>query len=125
MPPVTPLRTVRLALVAGAVLALSIVATCAAPRREAPEPERAAPPARSAVVTATAYTSHPEQTQGDPFETASGETLRPGMRVLAVSPDLLEAGLDFGTRVRIEGQDGEWTVRDRLPDGRRQAIDLY
>src|SRR5690606_4913177 len=117
MPPVTPLRTVRLALVAGAVLALSIVATCAAPRREAPE--RAGPRARGGGVPARAYTSHPEQTQGDPFETASGETLRPGMRVLAVSPDLLEAGLDFGTRVRIEGQDGEWTVRDRLPDGRR------
>jgi len=108
-----------------AALALAIVAACARPAREAPRPERAAPPARSAVVTATAYTSRPNETQGDPFVTASGTQLRPGMRALAVSQDLFEGGLGFGTRVRIEGQEGEWTVLDRLPDGRRRAIDLY
>src|SRR5690606_23225188 len=54
-----------------AALALAIVAACARPAREAPRPERAAPPARSAVVTATAYTSRPNETQGDPFVTAS------------------------------------------------------
>lgn len=56
--------------------------------------------------------------------TASGERLRPGMRALAVSQDLFEAGLDFGTRVQVDGH-GEWTVLDRLPDGRRKSVDLY
>lgn len=103
-------------LVAGLALALAC-----APER-APKP---APGARSAVVTASAYTSHPEQTQGDPFVTASGRRLEPGMRALAVSEDLLEAGLAFGTRVRIEGVEGEWVVLDRMPSGRRRAIDLW
>ncbi|HEY8430798.1 MAG TPA: hypothetical protein VIL20_20605 [Sandaracinaceae bacterium] len=103
-------------LVAGLALGLAC-----APERE-PKP---APGARSAVVTASAYTSHPEQTQGDPFVTASGRRLEPGMRALAVSEDLFEAGLAFGTRVRIEGVEGEWIVLDRMPSGRRRAIDLW
>ena len=47
------------------------------------------------------------------------------MRVLAVSPDLFDAGLKFGTRVRVEGMDGEWVVLDRMPSDRRRSIDLY
>jgi 3D (Asp-Asp-Asp) domain-containing protein len=111
---------VRAAIGAGAVVAL--VLSCARPEREA-GPE--APSARSALVTASAYNSHPDQTDGDPFLTASGERLRPGMRALAVSEDLFEAGLDFGTRVRIDGMKGEWVVLDRMPDGRRRSVDLY
>jgi 3D (Asp-Asp-Asp) domain-containing protein len=107
-----------------ACAALALAFACARPARErAPEPKP--PPETSALVTASAYNSHPDQTQGDPFLTASGRRLEPGMRALAVSPDLLEAGLDFGTRVRVEGMEGEWVVLDRLPDGRRRSIDLY
>jgi 3D (Asp-Asp-Asp) domain-containing protein len=106
--------------------ALLLALACARP---APTPPQApAPPprgARSAVVTASAYNSHPDQTDGDPFLTASGERLQPGMKALAVSADLFADGLDFGTRVRIEGMDGEWVVLDRLPSGRRRSIDLY
>jgi 3D (Asp-Asp-Asp) domain-containing protein len=51
--------------------------------------------------------------------------LAPGMRALAVSQDLFGAGLSFGTRVRVEGMEGEWTVLDRMPVGRRRSIDLY
>jgi len=108
----------------GAGAALTLVLSCARLERER-APEREAPSARSAVVTASAYNSHPDQTDGDPFLTASGERLRPGMRALAVSEDLFEAGLEFGTRVRIDGMDGEWVVLDRMPDGRRRSIDLY
>lgn len=107
-------------LVAGLALGLA----CASERAAKPAPG-ARPGARSAVVTASAYTSHPEQTQGDPFLTASGRRLEPGMRALAVSEDLFEAGLAFGTRVRIEGVEGEWIVIDRMPSGRRRAIDLW
>jgi 3D (Asp-Asp-Asp) domain-containing protein len=110
----------RVALAASAVAALA--PACAQGVRERPE---VLPAGREAVVTATAYNSHPDQTHGDPLLTASGERLRPGMRALAVSPDLFAAGLAFGTRVRIEGVDGEWVVLDRMPSSRRRSIDLY
>ena len=112
---------------AATAAALALAFACARhPEEKAPAP---APPARArtdtAVVTASAFNSHPDQTDADPTETASGHRLQPGQRALAVSPDLLEAGLDFGTRVRIEGMDGEWTVVDRMPSDRSRAIDLY
>jgi 3D (Asp-Asp-Asp) domain-containing protein len=86
-------------------------------------PTPAAP--RTLEVTATAYTSSPEETVGDPHEAAWGDRLRPGMRALAVSPDLVEAGLDRGTRVRIEGVEGEWQVLDTTASRFRRRIDLY
>jgi 3D (Asp-Asp-Asp) domain-containing protein len=110
---------------AAAAAALAVAVACA----KHPEPALPAPAPRarvdSAVVTASAYNSTPAQTQGDPHDTASGTRLVPGMKALAVSPDLLAAGLDYGTKVRIEGVDGEWTVLDRMPSDRRRAIDLY
>ena len=119
-------RLTRIAIVLAAA-ALALVVGCARhPAERAPQP---APPVRArtdtAVVTASAFNSHPDQTDADPTETASGHRLQPGQRALAVSPDLLEAGLDFGKRVRIEGMDGEWTVVDRMPSDRSRAIDLY
>ena len=56
--------------------------------------------------------------------TASGERLRPGLRALAVSADLEQAGLTFGTRVEIDGY-GEWVVLDRMAPRWRRTIDLY
>jgi 3D (Asp-Asp-Asp) domain-containing protein len=109
--------------VCGTVLAAGALAAACA--REVREQPAAGPPRGEAIVTATAYTSHPEQTDGDPFLAASGERLEPGMRALAVSEDLYRAGLDFGTRVRVEGMPGEWVVLDRMPSGRARSIDLY
>jgi 3D (Asp-Asp-Asp) domain-containing protein len=80
---------------------------------------------REVEVTATAYNSHPGQTEGDPTETASGERLRPGVRALAVSDDLFERGLGFGARVEIEGLPGEWIVMDRMHSRWRRRIDVY
>src|SRR5262245_44158139 len=62
------------------------------------------------IVTATAYNTHPEQTDADANIAAWGDELEPGMKAIAVSPDLLEAGLTHGTKVTIEGLDGEYTV---------------
>lgn len=112
-----PAAILRRATLAGAALVLAF--SCA--RSPAPIPALGT----STVVTATAYTSHPGQTDETPFLTASGERLRPGMKVLAVSEDLFAAGLGFGTRVRIEGVAGEWVVLDRMPSGRRRSIDLW
>lgn len=50
-------------------------------------------------VVVTAYSSTPAQTDGDPTVTATGQTVRPG--ILAVSRDLLDTQLPYGTQVRI------------------------
>lgn len=76
-------------------------------------------------VTATAYTSHPEQTWGDPFEAAWGDRLGDGVRGIAVSRDLLRAGLERGTEVRIEGLPGTYTVLDKMHGRWRRRIDIY
>jgi 3D (Asp-Asp-Asp) domain-containing protein len=83
------------------------------------------PRVRSVVVDATAYNSLPEQTEGDPTLSASGHRLEPGMRAIAVSPDLAKLGLVHGRKVRIDGLHGEWVVRDRMPTRWRRRIDVY
>lgn len=100
---------------------VGLTLSCGGSPREAAERE---PRANVLRVQATAYNSTPGQTQGDPRLTASGVRLQPGMRALAVSPDLAERGLAFGTEVRIEGVPGTWEVVDRVPNGPRR-IDLY
>jgi 3D (Asp-Asp-Asp) domain-containing protein len=112
---------------AALVLGLAMLAGCAAhaPRR-APVPAPAAPPpdVRELVVSATAFNSVAAQTDAQPLLTASGERLRPGLRALAVSRDLEQAGLDFGTTVEIDGY-GEWVVLDRMAARWRRKVDLY
>lgn len=83
------------------------------------------PRVRSVVVDATAYNSLPEQTEGDPWLSASGHRLEPGMRAIAVSPDLAKLGLVHGRKVRIEGLRGEWIVRDRMPRRWKRRIDIF
>ena len=114
-------------LVAAALLA---AAGCASVRPSVPPPAPApapapAPLARELTVTASAYNSVADQTDGQPHLTASGETLRPGMRCIAVSDDLFSSGLDFGTRVEIEGLPGEWIVMDRMHSRWSKKIDVY
>jgi 3D (Asp-Asp-Asp) domain-containing protein len=83
------------------------------------------PRVRSVVVDATAYNSLPEQTEGDPWLSASGHRLESGMRAIAVSPDLAKLGLVFGRKVRIDGLKGEWVVRDRMPGRWKRRIDVF
>ncbi len=77
------------------------------------------------VVTATAYNSTVAQTDSDPFMTAHGVRLEPGMQIIAVSRDLEALGLSPGTRVRIEGLPGEWAVADRMASRWKRKIDVY
>jgi 3D (Asp-Asp-Asp) domain-containing protein len=81
--------------------------------------------AESLEVTATAYNSVPEQTGAQPDIAAWGDRLEPGMRVIAVSRDLLELGLTRGTEVSIDGLEGRWVVRDKMASRWRRRIDLY
>jgi 3D (Asp-Asp-Asp) domain-containing protein len=74
-------------------------------------------------VTATAYNSVPEQTDGDPFTTAAGTRTRPGV-VAACFP--------FGTQLEIivPGQEGSlngitYVVEDRTGAGRCDHVDIW
>jgi 3D (Asp-Asp-Asp) domain-containing protein len=77
------------------------------------------------VVTATAYNSVTWQTDSKPHLGAWGDEIRPGMAVIAVSHDLLDAGLERGTKVRIEGFDKEFVVMDRMARRWSNKIDIY
>jgi len=76
-------------------------------------------------VTATAYNSVEAQTNSDPWTAAWGDRLRNGMKVIAVSRDLLAMGLDRGTVVEIDGLDGEYVVLDKMNKRWERKIDVY
>ena len=74
-------------------------------------------------VTATAYTSHPNQTDSTPFEPACGGDLRDGQRAIAVSRDLMRNGLKCGVRVSVNGE--KFVVRDVMNKRFSNRIDIY
>jgi len=77
-------------------------------------------------VTATAYNSVNSQTkEGDPTLTAWGDTLKPGMKAIAVSRDLIDDGLTHGTEVQIDGLPGTYIVRDKMNKRWEKKIDIY
>ena len=77
-------------------------------------------------VTATAYTSHVGQTDSTPNIAAWGDRLRPGMKVIAVSRDLLTRyKLKRGSLVRIKGLSGQYRVLDKMNRRWRKKIDIY
>jgi 3D (Asp-Asp-Asp) domain-containing protein len=82
-------------------------------------------PERSLVVDASAFNTLRGQTDGQPSIAAWGDELRPGMRAIAVSRDLIELGLTHGTPVRIEGLPGEYRVLDKMHKRWRRKIDIY
>jgi 3D (Asp-Asp-Asp) domain-containing protein len=106
-----------------ALLAVVLLASLA-PARAGEAPARV-----SLNVMATAYNSTHAQTDGTPHVGAWGdhldEAIRPGLRVIAVSPDLLKKGLRRGQRVRIHGLKGEFVVLDKMPRRWQNRIDIY
>ena len=81
---------------------------------------------RKLSVTATAYTSHRAQTDSTPFLAAWNNRIRPGMKVIAVSRDLIwKYGITNGSKVRISGLPGIYTVRDKMNKRWRRRIDIY
>ncbi|WP_299274723.1 hypothetical protein [uncultured Psychroserpens sp.] len=79
----------------------------------------------SIEVTATAYNSLAYQTSSNPHITAFGDSLKPGLRYIAVSRDLLKKGLTHNTLVKIEGLEGTYLVKDKMNRRWRQRIDIY
>lgn len=79
----------------------------------------------SLEVTVTAYNSTRAQTDGNPHRAAWNNRLKPGMKAVAVSRDLLKLGLDNGTEVWIEGFDGPYRVMDKMNRRYERRIDIY
>jgi 3D (Asp-Asp-Asp) domain-containing protein len=77
-------------------------------------------------VKVSAYNALPGQTKAiNPDIAAWGDTLREGMKAIAVSRDLLKLGLVHGAVVRIEGLEGAYVVRDKMNQRYRRRIDLF
>jgi 3D (Asp-Asp-Asp) domain-containing protein len=76
-------------------------------------------------LTATAYNSVPEQTDDTPDIAAWGDRLDCDMKVIAVSRDLLAAGLSYGVPVTIDGLPGEYVVLDKMASRWRNRIDIF
>ncbi|WP_321402012.1 hypothetical protein [Maridesulfovibrio sp.] len=79
----------------------------------------------SMKVTSTAYTSQVAQTSSHPFLGAWGDELKPGMKCIAVSRDLIPKGLTHDTKVKIEGLPGEYMVKDKMNKRWTNKIDIY
>jgi len=80
---------------------------------------------KSMEVTATAYTSSVRETDSTPFLAAWGNTLKPGMKSIAVSRDLLELGLTNNTKVKIKGLEGHYLVLVKMNKRWEKKIDIY
>jgi 3D (Asp-Asp-Asp) domain-containing protein len=77
-------------------------------------------------VTASAYNSLSWQTgAGGANITAWGDTLKPGLKAIAVSRDLIKKGLDHNTPVKIEGFNGVFHVKDKMHYRWKNKIDIY
>lgn len=76
-------------------------------------------------VTATAYNSTIHQTEGDPYIGAFGDSLKPGVKSIAVSRDLYRLGLRQNTFVTIEGLKGIYLVKDKMHERWKNKIDIY
>ena len=76
-------------------------------------------------VTATAYNSLAYQTSSNPNITASGDSLKPGLKYIAISRDLIRLGLKHNTPVKIEGLEGIYLVKDKMHSRWKYRIDVY
>ncbi|SMG52534.1 3D (Asp-Asp-Asp) domain-containing protein [Marivirga sericea] len=78
-------------------------------------------------VTATAYNSVEAQTKkGNPALAAWGDTLKPGMKAIAISRDFLrEDLLEHNSIVKIEGLEGSYVVMDKMNKRWTRKIDIY
>lgn len=76
-------------------------------------------------VTATAFTSRISETDKSPSVTAWGDRLKPGMKAIAVSRDLIKMGLTHKTVVTIDGLEGEYYVLDKMHRRWTRKIDIY
>ncbi len=65
-------------------------------------------------VTSSAYTSCRRETDSTPYLAAWNNRLKPGVKSIAVSRDLLKMGLKNGSYVTIDGLKGKYKVLDKM-----------
>lgn len=80
---------------------------------------------RTMEVTATAYNTLASQTSSEPNITAFGDYLKPGMKCIAVSRNLLALGFKHNTMLTIKGLDGIYLVKDKMHKRWIDKIDIY
>lgn len=81
---------------------------------------------RGLEVTASAYNSVAWQTDSiSPSIAAWGDTLKPGMKSIAVSRDLLKMGIGHNTMVKIDTFPDTFYVKDKMNRRWKNRIDLY
>lgn len=77
-------------------------------------------------VVASAYNSVFWQTDSiNPSVAAWGDTLKPGMKSIAVSRDLIKMGLTHNTMVKIDTFPDTFYVKDKMNRRWRNRIDIY
>ena len=74
------------------------------------------------VVTVTAYSADPAQTDETPNHTANNRRVRPG--IVAVSRDLYAAGWEFGKQVLVEDI-GMFVIDDLMAERKTNQIDIF
>jgi 3D (Asp-Asp-Asp) domain-containing protein len=79
---------------------------------------------KSLVVKALAYTGCSGKAKRSP-RGAWGDPLTPDIKAVAVSPDLLHLGLEYGDAIKIEGLPGEYKVLDLMHSRHAKAIDIF
>lgn len=102
------------------LLLILLISSCSEKVKKEPEPLW-----NGLMVTASAYNSTVGQTSNTPNITAFGDSLRPGMKYIAVSRDLLRKGLKYNTPVIIEGFSDFFLVKDKMHPKWRNHIDIY
>lgn len=106
------------------LLVCALIASCS----RAPERPQEPPTHRwyGHQVMVSAYNSVHWQTDSiDPTVAAWGDTLRPGMKSIAVSRDLIKLGLDHNTMVKIDTFPDTFYVKDKMHWRWKNRIDIY
>src|SRR5690606_934503 len=76
-------------------------------------------------VKASAYNSTKAQTVGNPSIGAWGDQLKPGIKAVAISRDLIALGITRNTPFKIEGYSGYYLVKDKMSARYKNKIDIY
>lgn len=88
--------------------------------------EKPNPTFKELKVSATAYNSLSWQTDREsPNVGAWGDSLKPSMKVIAVSRDLIDSGLVHNTKVIIEELNDTFIVKDKMHRRWKRKIDVY
>ena len=74
------------------------------------------------LLTVTAYSPRPQETDDTPFITASNSRVREG--IVAVSPDLYRQGWKFGRKVYVENY-GVYVIEDLMGKRTKKHLDIF